>query len=312
MTHHAFLKSYTLADVLKAKSSTDLIYAQYSTPINRVVNLLSTHNIVAVPILKNGAFVGILDILDVVTFVAFFVVKDSEGGKPVLRSPEEEIMKKPVGDILDISIEPWNNHFVSKFFILESTETVDKALEPFSKGVRRILVRHEGSFQLMSQTDIMKFAQKYATDLGEIMTNSLESLRLADSAGRPNLEFISGSESALEGFRKIALKKVNAIAVVDEQGKLVANLSAADLRGMKEESMKDILLPTVEFLGKVRGMKPLVPVTCCTTGSLKEVVDSAMTAKVHRVWVVDAAMKPLGVVSFSDICRKLSPFDINA
>ena len=99
---------------------------------------------------------------------------------------------------------------------------------------------------------------------------------------------------------------VNAVAVVDDKGSIVANLSSTDVRGMKSEELCLVRKPVLEYLKARNPTGKLVhPVTCTPRALLKDVILQLSTAKIHRVWVVDSAMKPVGVVTLSDICRVL-------
>jgi len=47
------------------------------------------------------------------------------------------------------------------------------------------------------------------------------------------------------------------------------------------------------------------PVTCTPRATLGEVMDIAVSAKVHRVWVVDSAGRPLRAITLNDLFHAL-------
>lgn len=66
--------------------------------------------------------------------------------------------------------------------------------------------------------------------------------------------------------------KVPAIAVVNEEKKLVSTLSASDLRGVSSEKLENLLSPVMDFLQIQLGEKPPVPVTVTSTSSLEDAI----------------------------------------
>jgi len=113
---------------------------------------------------------------------------------------------------------------------------------------------------------------------------------------------ISDRHSAVEGFRRIYRQGVSAIAIVDQDDKLVGTLSASDVRGLTADNINTVLDPVMEFLAKKHKQpRPLVTVTA--DGRLKDVMDKITLGKVHRAWVVDSNMYPIGVVTATDIIR---------
>mmetsp|Transcript_20568 Transcript_20568/g.48999 ORF Transcript_20568/g.48999 Transcript_20568/m.48999 type:complete len:113 (+) Transcript_20568:188-526(+) len=103
--------------------------------------------------------------------------------------------------------------------------------------------------------------------------------------------------------------EVNAVPVVAEDGTLAGNLSAADLRGVNVAHIEQIDKPILEFLTAVNeGKRPEV-VKVTETATLLETMQLLITNSIHRVWIVDGADKPVGVVTLSDIMRKFSPYD---
>jgi CBS domain-containing protein len=99
---------------------------------------------------------------------------------------------------------------------------------------------------------------------------------------------------------------MNAIPVVSHtDGHLIANLSASDVRNVNVHTgVHDVQRGVLAFLQAHHGGRTPHPVTCTPHDSLLAVIQLMLTAKVHRVWVVDAALKPLGCVSATDIIAK--------
>jgi CBS domain-containing protein len=110
---------------------------------------------------------------------------------------------------------------------------------------------------------------------------------------------ITINQSALAGFQKMRGREVHAVAVVDNDGKLVANLSNSDLRGFNCEKMKLLALPVLEFLKAQQTLQ--APITCLKDDTVASIIKNILQHHVHHIWVVDATQKPVGVVSLCDI-----------
>ncbi len=50
----------------------------------------------------------------------------------------------------------------------------------------------------------------------------------------------------------MGLERFHSLAIVDEQNRIVGNISASDLRGITIERIEDLLLPVLEFVDKQR------------------------------------------------------------
>ncbi|CAG8688185.1 26384_t:CDS:2, partial [Dentiscutata erythropus] len=123
---------------------------------------------------------------------------------------------------------------------------------------------------------------------------------------------ITQEMSAFAGFKIMAIHKLSSIAVVDNDSKLVDNLSASDIRFLTIDNIIDGLLPgkyllllIQEFLQKIRS-HPKEVAACTEDTKLEEIMRSAISIGVHRIWVKEKGTdKPIGVVSMSDMLDML-------
>jgi len=114
---------------------------------------------------------------------------------------------------------------------------------------------------------------------------------------------MSINAQTIHAFWLMNFGKVYGIALVDKNGTLVANLSASDIKGIGSSCsgklpFSALLLPIREFIQKAH-LKP--PLKCTWETPLFNVIQQLALFRVHRVWVVDAHDKPLGVVTLSTI-----------
>ena len=126
------------------------------------------------------------------------------------------------------------------------------------------------------------------------------------SIGREPVLAVPSTMAAIDTFRLMDNKHISGVAVVDASGAVVANTSSRDLKiFIKSPRRSTLLLPISRFLDEVRKDSSIeVPVVCCSPeDTLARAMSSIATTNVHRVYVVDAAKRPLRVITLTDVMR---------
>jgi len=130
---------------------------------------------------------------------------------------------------------------------------------------------------------------------------------------------------------------VTGVAVVDDTGKLKGNLSLRDLKAMStdgrffwrlyqtvdnyltklKKEVKGKLVPlllewswsyTPSFDYRLEGQRPKRVQSCKASDTLEHAINLLADHSIHRVYVVDDAKKPIGVVTLKDVlCEILAP-----
>jgi CBS domain-containing protein len=192
------------------------------------------------------------------------------------------------------------------------SEPVSRLLEPFAKGLHRILVRlhdHEvrGDFSLET-----KYAVVTQTDLVRWIFHSHAAFARALDATLSGEHFVKevtsvkSDESAVEALIATSKYFLPAAPVVTRHdGALVATLSASDLRGLEAVTLTDLNLQVVTFLEK-HAPASMRPVSAGPETTLREAIQLLLRNGMHRLWIVDAQSRPIGVVSMTDICARVS------
>jgi len=153
--------------------------------------------------------------------------------------------------------------------------------------------------RLLTQTDVVKFL--YEKDItNPFRVQTVQELNLLHWGSK--VAKVDHSATALTGFRYIYREQVGAIAVTDNDGKIVGTLSASDVRFLSESHLQDLFLPVLEFLAKY-GLSNRTTIHVTTASTLEETMKVILEGKVHRAWVCDKAMKVTGVITMSDIIR---------
>jgi len=117
---------------------------------------------------------------------------------------------------------------------------------------------------------------------------------------------VNVNDKVSAALRAIKENKVSAVAVVDVNGVLVGNFSATDLKAFGyDDTIGRVATGATslrEFVDtvkpKARGVYPVIATTASTT---EEVIEAFTSTGVQRIWVVDGAQKPIGVISLVDI-----------
>ena len=147
---------------------------------------------------------------------------------------------------------------------------------------------------------------------------------------------LSVSVPVIDCFYEMERANVQAVAIVDDgTDVLVGNLSESDIATLSPDAFGAYALPVGEFLVHTHGITPTIPprddrvysptstaygvalareggrlvVSCESTATVGEVLELMHTRACHRVWVVDDARRPVGVISLADILAVVSTDD---
>lgn len=294
---HELLKHITVGELVASKTRT--VCVTKNQLLTEVTKLLLDNNILSVPVQdEQGSFIGIVDMFQIMTAVAFGTFFKSGVFQEDVFTPRS-LQCMTAGDVLGLSEEG------KSLWIYNPEEPLEQVLEVFSKGVHRVLVRQvneEGNptVRLLSQSDVIHYISKHMLDFPELTEKPINQIGLASF---PFVKSVPDSVTALAAYRVMVQEGLLAVPIVDQNGILVASLSTSDLRGLSIRNARAVLSPVTQFLG----LRPVFSVRPTTT--LGEVINSFLTNKIHRVWIVDDAQRVIGVVTMSDVITKFSPYD---
>jgi len=177
-------------------------------------------------------------------------------------------------------------------------------LYTFSNGLRRAAVTN-GTGEvvgIVTQSDVVRFLGDHLEDIGQMKERSVESLGLI----KRKFYQIPKNSKAISAFHILWAGRTQAAAVVDDAGKLVANLCLSDLKVLKNQSFGHLGLPIGEVLKNgIQGDE--IPIwTEKSDASFENIVKRFVHHNVHRIWVVDNEFRPEGYISLSDVIRLIS------
>ncbi|KAG9292003.1 hypothetical protein G9A89_017902 [Geosiphon pyriformis] len=333
--HLSFVEDQTIAKVLAEKQIIQsLIELPVSATIEEAFDLLLAENILSVPVYRiwknHREPIALVSAFDLVTFVCLQPIFDDLNG-PISDQDEfngkSVFLQKSIGELIGLTPESthltirhpddslhdlitlFTRHKVHRVLVTEQQPTGDE-------DIREVINADLVQPCFISQTDVVRFLLKHNHKLGKVL--DLPASMVAGRATRLqplNIErqhlinrpsSITIHDQALAAFRKIYQDGVNAVAIVNDDGVLVGEVSAADLRGLNRERLSDLKKPVIIFLDLCKGGL-IKPHTCRPRFTLSQVMSGIMLKKTHRAWVVDEDDVPIGVITLSDILSMFLP-----
>jgi len=286
----SFLESVKVGSIKKLES--ELITIKDNDTIEEAFKKLSIHAISSAPVFDtNHQMIGSISVLDLTFWIVrtYSVIK---GDKQVYDYDFlAEQFKTPISEILQCGVEA--------FWPVNDENTVAFLINSFFKwGVHRAPVSSNNKIiGHVSQSDVIAFLAKNIHSLGPIVKMTMKELGL--DVGK--VYSVTKDKLLIEVFSGIVESKFTGLAVVDEKGRLINNISASDLKGVTKDTFWKLNMP----ISKVLGSKP--PLTCTPDSTLKSVIQKLYETKVHRIYVVDAKYKPLNVITLTTIMKVFSP-----
>eukprot|EP00736_Rhodelphis_marinus_P007550 Rmarinus@m.21162 len=231
-------------------------------------------------------YLGIVSLVDIATYL----LENKGREKTALASPIWEAVGRSA-EGLSMVLSPSNSPVRSVMQLLANGVT-HRVLVPLKEGDGETF-----DYRIISQTDIMYFLLKNLAMIEGVARFSLEHLNLVNRS-RPVISISEGTP-VRDALKEMRVAGVRSIAVVAPTGSLTTCFTVDDLRGLGQSDTKDLDLSVVEY----KALHPTgeAPVTCAPDWSLAGTLAHMAVNNSHRVWVVDPELKPVGVVSQTDI-----------
>jgi len=303
----SFLAKFTVKDVLEEERDFEFVTVNEMDRLDTVLELLGKNRITSAPVFNSKKeFVGIIDMLDLVTYVSAKFSKVSLLAEESYRQMDE-YASKPIKDLLGASSRnaPKCIGYESSLLTLISMLS--------NPHIHRVAVINEQKdlVGLVSQSKIVEFMYGKKDQLGEQLKVQVKSwLKKTD------VVTIHMDRFVIEAFQTIWDEMVSGLAVVNDEGKLVSNISASDLRNTKMKPgqiIHELYQPLKQFLHIRSSTKEQImmgdlpkhdPIFVTAEATMQEVMERVITNKIHRVYVVDSNNKPTGVISLCDIMKQ--------
>jgi len=283
-----FLKEKTLAQVVK---SSNIVEANTTDTAYDGFRKLVDNGILSVP-LKNpsdGTYVAFLDVLDILHYVAIVPSGTVESSLKTITCQAIANLSK-------------RNNFVP---IHDSTNLIN-VIQTFCtnyKDLHRLpmIDNHGKLIGVVSQSLLVTWLAPHVTkfDFGKQTVGQL-GLGLEIKS----VITVHKTDQVSVALQKIKDNSVSAVGVVDENGKLVGNFSASDIKYVGlSQTLKLSSSTLADFLSALQLPKngSDYPYTVTKNNHMTTVVKKFCDTKAHRLFVVDGHGAPIGVISLVDI-----------
>ncbi len=135
----SFLRNSRLSQLIKLKQP--LIYAEAGTSVARVCDALRLHRLLSMPVwdARQARFVGMANIADICARIVWGSCREGEA------HPQQEL-QLPLVDLSIINEKPIESflfsHEAKYFWVFQAQDAIESLLEPFSKGIHRLVRVH--------------------------------------------------------------------------------------------------------------------------------------------------------------------------
>ncbi|KAJ3299626.1 hypothetical protein HK104_008219 [Borealophlyctis nickersoniae] len=319
----------------RSPGARELVSVDENTSLGDVLRTLSNYNVLAVPVTgSEKQFVGIVSVWDIVAWTVFEKVFDDlessiegEGFMEQYSATAEKRMAHfdtKVGDLVRKSAPNTSVHTLNARDPLSTLLSVLTATHH-----HRVLIATDGNggqITLTTLTDVARFLVdrlKSGTGIPEekVIWSTIAGAvdRHIGERGHRERKVVTvpDTATALEGFRVLHANDVTAVAVVDADGRIAANLSASDMRGMTDTSLESLTEPVYNFLETGTKRKPdqlksdqlrvVEPTTPLITAVEKARSPHMLEAHIHRVWITGETDEAIGVVTVTDALSMFVP-----
>jgi CBS domain-containing protein len=278
--------------------------------VDNALRRMAKYNITAVPVLKSKDDPTILGFAGMLDFVAHLVKLLAKEGTEELDLDESNLKAKtdifrktPICEIVDKSGR-------SPFHVMSGEESLSDAVQYYLKGAHRIAITDDNGdiIGVISQWTVANYLATVPTGDKDWIPVLREPVSRAGCSS--NVISVNGKTNTLQSFLRMHTEKISALAIVDDDGKLIGNLSISDLKGFQLylSDFNDLLKPVSEFLALIRkkqGRPENFVVAVSPTTLTKDIVAQLNDEIVHRAYIVDDDNKPIGIFSLSDLMQNL-------
>jgi CBS domain-containing protein len=275
-------------------------------PVERALSRINSHNIQCLPVVsvQGKGIIGTIDILDIIQELIGALERNQGANMNIQQSTRRDFMGKRVSTLLSkksyVISASSSLHTAVGFMIkfeqdrfLVVDRTVQGDVQQFTQPENDV----DGLFTLH---DVVRFLVQNSLLMREEpeFHKSLRELGLGRNAPKTVLQ----SMTAAEAFKQIGKNCCMGVAVVDDNGFLVGNLSATDLKGVTRNNCPILNSTVQDFImrDQKRGWWER-PVTIDLNDSLYHTIHQFVSLGIHRMYVVDHQNRPIGEVSLREI-----------
>ncbi|XP_075953549.1 5'-AMP-activated protein kinase subunit gamma-1-like [Anarhichas minor] len=297
-----FMKSHKCYDIVPTSSK--LVVFDTALQVKKAFFALVANGVRAAPLwdTEKQSFVGMLTITD------FIIILHRYYKSPMVQIYELEEHK----------LETWREVYLQATFkplvnISPDASLFDAVYTLIKNKIHRLPVIDPvtgNALYILTHKRILKFLQLFMCEMPKpaFMKQTLGELGIGSYH---DIAFIHPNTPIIKALKIFVERRVSALPVVDESGKVVDIYSKFDVINLAAEKTYNNLDITVTQALKHRSQYFEGVMKCHKMETMETIVDRIVKAEVHRLVVVDERSSIEGIVSLSDILQALvlSPAD---
>ncbi|XP_077158931.1 5'-AMP-activated protein kinase subunit gamma-2 isoform X1 [Paroedura picta] len=291
-----FMKSHKCYDIVPTSSK--LVVFDTTLQVKKAFFALVANGVRAAPLWesKKQSFVGMLTITDFINILHRYY-----------KSPMVQIY-----ELEEHKIETWRELYLQETFkplvnISPDASLFDAVYSLIKNKIHRLPVIDPVSgnaLYILTHKRILKFLQLFVSEMPKpaFMKKNLDELGIGTYH---NIAFIHPDTPIIKALNIFVDRRISALPVVDESGKVVDIYSKFDVINLAAEKTYNNLDITVTQALQHRSQYFEGVVKCSKPETLETIVDRIVKAEVHRLVVVNEADSIVGIISLSDILQAL-------
>mmetsp|Transcript_19789 Transcript_19789/g.75869 ORF Transcript_19789/g.75869 Transcript_19789/m.75869 type:complete len:336 (-) Transcript_19789:43-1050(-) len=310
-----FLSRFHAGDIAGEKNK--IVEVASDDTLVHALEVLSSAKLLSAPVkdTKTGEYKGFVDMVDIMSvllmsdlaaeIVEQLAMKEVDWVE-FMKSSQELINSTHVRDIVEVSgRNPWKP--------VKATDDLKKLISSLTQEshTQRVpIIGEEGEVvNIVTRTKLVLFLFNELPQFPSISDTKICETEWFKKRTQPVVTIPATVKAALAGETMVE-KTVSGLAVVDEDGKLVGAISATDFKRCLGQNMFAAMqTPVAEFLrltnDHFKREQSLSPVVCSPDETIMSMLKKLHDNHIHRLFIVDADNKPVGVISLGDIVSYL-------
>jgi CBS domain-containing protein len=285
------------------------------TRLGKALQIMLQNKLTALPVTEKdtGAPLYFLTMLDIIAYAMHEITDEDLSHAMAQRfagwladaDTATAVEHATVGDAVDAMSATRAKHDVLVKGETKLSKTASMMLRAHSNHAL-VVDEKRHPFSVISMSRLLTFAATFV-DRFQFKSSTIASLGL----GNPYCITCHESDRAADAFRRMVAHYVASVAVVNDKGEIVGNLSSSDFKLMHYEDKYWSLLgkSVKEYLAELHKAMPAdtPSVLLSFTGgsTFAEVLVAMVKYHVHHIYIVDDKRHPIGVVSNRDMIREI-------
>jgi len=277
--------------------------------VSHALQTLAKEGILSAPIVSsNGIVIGVASVLH---FLSYFVRHFSSEelrhqSFSELEAKRSHLLHNKITEVPDLQALD-TAHVIKEYqVILDAVKLMIDNKDP----ARRVLVvdDNERLVTIITQSRMLEIIAGVLDSLPDPAHRTLREVNLH----KKDVACVKKDQPAADAFSLMREKKVSAVAVVDDDQRLVGAISASDFKmmGYEIKYLNLLGMSANEYVEVLRGSVDQEDLCVCQPeATISHTIKLMLKRGTHRVFVVDQQCRVKSVVSISDVMRALvDPF----